>query len=276
VSNRFQISGTVYLTGAGPGAANLLTLRAVELLGVADLVLHDDLVSSEVLALIPPRTAVHNVGKRCGEKRVTQEEINRRMIAAARSGQTVVRLKGGDPLIFGRTQDEIRALREENIPFEIVPGITAATAAAAEAKIPLTERKVASRLVFLSNHAGTEKMHRDWHKPVASDATLVFYMPGGDFSELTAELGARGFGADTPCLLISNASRPGQRIVRTVIGELNGAPTLAAPSVLIVGGAVAEARGCEELRLTGESHDLTAETEQILLLDRDDERVHAG
>ena len=138
--NQFTLPGKVYLVGAGPGSAGLLTLRALEVLKMADVVLHDDLVSDDVLALIPAQISVHSVGKRCGMKRHSQEEINRRMIAAARSGQAVVRLKGGDPLVFGRTQEEIAALRDANIAFEIVPGITAATAAAASAQIPLTER----------------------------------------------------------------------------------------------------------------------------------------
>jgi uroporphyrin-III C-methyltransferase len=239
---RYALPGKVYLVGAGPGSAKLLTLQALEALQEADLVLHDDLVSDDVLARIPARTAVLSVGKRCAQKKASQEEIHRRMIGAARSGKTVVRLKGGDPLIFGRTKDEILALRQAGIAFEIIPGITAASAAAAEAQIPLTERSSAEKLVFVSNHPSKEKVRRDWHTSVTQDATLVFYMPGSDFAALTAELAARGLGERTPCLLVSNAARPDQKMIRTVLGELGSVPRVAAPSLLIVGSAVAEAR----------------------------------
>ena len=135
------LPGTVYLTGAGPGSARLLTVRAVEVLKSADVVFHDDLVTDEILSLIPPHVRLHNVGKRCGPKMISQQEIQEKIVRAARSGQTVVRLKGGDPLVFGRAQEEIGALREHGIPFEIVPGVTAACAAAAVAQISLTGRR---------------------------------------------------------------------------------------------------------------------------------------
>ncbi len=240
---RYSLPGKVYLAGAGPGSAKLLTLRALEVLREADLVLHDDLVSADVLACVPARTAVQSVGKRCGQKKTTQDEINRRMLRAARNGQIVVRLKGGDPLIFGRTHEEIIALREAGIDFEIIPGITAAAAAAAEAQIPLTERSAASKLVLVSNHPSTDKMQRDWHTSVTRDATMVFYMPGSDFTSLIAELAASGLGERTPCLLVSNAARPEHKMVRTTLGALESAPVATAPSLLIVGSAVAGARG---------------------------------
>lgn len=242
---RYTLPGKVYLTGAGPGSAKLLTVRALELLRAADVVLHDDLVSTEVLAMVTPRAAVQNVGKRCGVKKVTQDEIHRRMIAAARNGQTVVRLKGGDPLIFGRTQEEITALREAGIEFEIVPGITAATAAAAAAQIPLTDRKSGSKVVFVSNHPSSEKINRDWHKSLASDTTLVFYMPGGDLGTLTTELAENGLSEETPCLVVSHAARPDQRLIRTTVRGLTTVPKVPAPSLLIIGAAVAEARADE-------------------------------
>lgn len=272
MASQFTISGTVYLAGAGPGAASLLTLRAAEVLREADLVLHDDLVSEAVLQIVPAHTAVFNVGKRCGTKKVTQEEINQRMVSAARNGLTVVRLKSGDPLVFGRTQEEILALREAGVPFEIVPGITAATAAAAAAQIPLTERSSASKLVFVSNHPGTEKVKRNWHESVARDATLVFYMPGGSFAELRNELTERGVSENLPCLLVSNVSREDQRMIRTVVRELEGAPVLAAPSLLIVGEAVAGATGCEEYRA---KDDAPLNVEEILLLDTESARITA-
>ncbi len=257
---RYSLPGKVYLAGAGPGSANLLTLRALDVLREADLVLHDGLVSAEVLACIPARAAVQNVGKRCGQKKTTQDEINHRMIKAARGGQTVVRLKGGDPLIFGRTHEEISALRQAGIDFEIIPGITAAAAAAAEAQIPLTERNAASKLVLVTNHPSTDKIQRDWHASVTRDATMVFYMPGNNFASLIAELAVSGLGVGTPCLLVSNASLPGQRMVRTTLGALESAPVASAPSLLIVGSAVAGARAEEWLSPT-DSAEVTAKPE---------------
>jgi|SRR5215469_9186748 len=264
----YTMPGKVFLVGAGPGSAKLLTLQALELLQGVDLVLHDDLVSDEVLARISPRVAVHNVGKRCGQKKVSQEEINRRMILAAKAGLFVARLKSGDPLIFGRTQEEIQALVEAGIPFEIVPGITAVSAAAAEAQIPLTERRTASKLVLMSNHPGTEKTQRTWHQSVASDATLVFYMPGSDFTELYAELRECGIGEDTPCLLISRVSCVDQTMVKTVVRALLTAPPVAAPSLLIIGEAASQARGCEEVPLA-------AAVTEILFLDPERENISA-
>jgi uroporphyrin-III C-methyltransferase len=245
MEKRYTLPGKVYLTGAGPGSAKLLTLRALEALWTADIVLHDDLVSEEVLAQVPAHVGVFNVGKRCGAKKVTQNEINQRMIAAARNGQTVVRLKGGDPLIFARTRDEIEGLREAGIEFEIIPGITAATAAAAMAQIPLTDRRKASKLVLLTNHHTPDKEARDWHTSLTADATLVFYMPGGDFEGLRSALVENGLSEDTTCLLVSQATRPGQKVIRTTVGDLMKAPAVAAPSLLIVAAAAANARADE-------------------------------
>ena len=270
----YTMPGKVYLVGAGPGSAKLLTLQALELLQTVDVVLHDDLVSDEVLARVSPRVAVHNVGKRCGEKKVTQEEINRRMILTARAGLCVVRLKSGDPLIFGRTQEEIQALREAGIPFEIVPGITAASAAAAQAQIPLTERRTASKLIFVSNHPGTEKMRRTWHESVTKDATLAFYMPGSEFSALLEELRTRRVSEDTPCLLVSRVSHENQKMLKTTVRHLPNITQAAAPalSLLIIGEAVAEAQGCEELQTVVTEK---GRREEILLLDADREQIPA-
>jgi len=277
MAQRYSLPGKVYLTGSGPGSAKLLTLQALELLRVADVVLHDDLVSTEVLAMIPARAAVYNVGKRCGVKKTTQDEINRRMIAAARNGQTVVRLKGGDPLIFGRTREEIAALREAGIEFEIVPGITAATAAAAAAQIPLTDRQSASKVVFVSNHPSPEKSNRDWHRSIASDTTLVFYMPGRDLGTLTNELAESGLGEDTPCLVVSQAARHEQKLLKTTIRGLTTAPRLAAPSLLIVGAAAAEARA-DEWFLPGSSEEkeTAREFEEITLDLAESNKTAAG
>ena len=152
-----KMKGNVYLVGAGPGDPELLTLKALRLLQTAQAVLHDDLVAPEILKLIPPSAQVHNVGKRCGKKKILQEEINYLMAALAQSGLRVVRLKSGDPLIFGRAGEEIEFLRRANIPFEIVPGVTSAMGAAAVAQIPLTHRRASDALVLITAHRAAEK-----------------------------------------------------------------------------------------------------------------------
>src|SRR5579864_5899584 len=240
MATKFGLPGKVYLIGAGPGSADLLTVRAATLLHHAEVVLHDDLVSPEVMQLIPASSMVQNVGKRCGKKGITQEQINERLVEFARQGRVVVRLKGGDPLIFGRAQEEIHALRDAGIDFEIVPGVTAAFAAAAAAKIPLTERRSASKLLFVSNHQCDQKVLRNWRANVVSDTTLVFYMPGQNFTELVDELRGGGLEAETPCLIVSNASRPEQEFVRTTLDKLADASFAPAPSLLIIGSMVSE------------------------------------
>src|SRR5271170_7605968 len=172
------MTGKVYLVGAGPGDPELLTLKALRLLQTAEAVLHADLVAHEILELIPSTAQIHNVVKRCGKKKILQGEINCLMVALAASGLRVVRLKGGDPLIFGRAGEEIEALRENNIPFEIVPGVTSAMGAAAAAQIPLTHRRTSDALVLITAHRASEKDTLDWSKFVRSGATLVIYMPG--------------------------------------------------------------------------------------------------
>ena len=156
-----SMKGKVYLVGAGPGDPELLTVKALRVLQTADAVLHDDLVAPEILKLIPPTAQVHNVGKRCGKKKILQEEINYLMVALAETGLRVVRLKSGDPLIFGRAGEEIESLRRANIPFEIVPGVTSALGAAAAAQIPLTHRRASSALVFLTAHQAPGQRSRE-------------------------------------------------------------------------------------------------------------------
>ena len=230
--------GHVWLAGAGPGDPELLTLKALRVLRFADAVLHDDLVSPEILGLIPPTSQVLNVGKRCGEKKITQEEINFLMVALAESGLRVVRLKGGDPLIFGRAGEEIEALRRASIPYEVVPGVTSALGAAATEHIPLTHRRVSSALVFLTAHQAQGSEAADWNKLAGSGATLVIYMPGQDYAAVAAKLRAAGVKGSTPCAVISRATTPEQRSHRTTIAELEHAPRLAAPSLLVVGDVV--------------------------------------
>jgi uroporphyrin-III C-methyltransferase len=237
------LKGKVYLVGAGPGDPELLTLKALRLLQSADVVLHDDLVAPEILQLIPSTAQIHNVGKRCGRKKILQGEINDLMVALAASGLRVVRLKGGDPLIFGRAGEEIETLRRNNILFEIVPGVTSAMGAAAAAQIPLTHRRASSALVLITAHKAAgkdaaEKNASDWSKFVASGATLVIYMPGQNYSDIAKRLTAAGLAGETPCAVISRATTRHQRTHRTTVLDLHRTPQLAAPTLVVVGEVV--------------------------------------
>ena len=235
------MKGKAYLVGAGPGDPELLTLKALRLLQSAEAVLHDDLVAPEILQLIPSSAQIHNVGKRCGKKRILQGEINYLMVALAASGLRVVRLKGGDPLIFGRAGEEIETLRRHNIPFEIVPGVTSAMGAAAAAQIPLTHRRASSALVLITAHRASENdaVEKDaWSKLVASGATLVIYMPGQNYSDIAQRLRTAGLAGETPCAVISRATTKYQRTHRTTVLDLHRSPQLAAPTLLVVGEVV--------------------------------------
>jgi uroporphyrin-III C-methyltransferase len=237
------MTGKVYLVGAGPGDPELLTIKALRLLQSCEAVLHDDLVSPEILKLVSPTAQIHKVGKRCGKKRILQGEINCLMVALAASGLRVVRLKGGDPLIFGRAGEEIEFLRRSNIPFEIVPGVTSAFGAAATAQIPLTHRRASDALVLVTAHRGpgndvAEKDGSDWSKLVTSGATLVIYMPGQDYAEIARRLLAAGLAGKTPCAIISRATGKDQRTHRTTVFDLDRAPQLVSPTLLVVGEVV--------------------------------------
>ena len=227
--------GTVYLVGAGPGDPDLLTVKAARLLASCDVVLHDDLVPPAVLGAANPRAWILNVGKRCGMKRVTQEEINFLMIDQARKGQRVVRLKIGDPLVFGRAAEEMDALRLAGIPCEVVPGITAAFAAAAAIQCSLTDRRSASSIVFSTGH------HADSHPRTHDDATRVVYMPGRDFSSLAAEWRSEGLPEDLPVIVVSRAAQPDQHARRTTLRELATVEPGPAPIVILAGAALANA-----------------------------------
>jgi uroporphyrin-III C-methyltransferase len=232
------MNGKVYLVGAGPGDPELLTVKALRLLRSADAVLYDDLVAPEILKLIPPTTQMQNVGKRCGSKAMRQEEINFLLVTLAASGLQVVRLKSGDPLIFGRAGEEIEALRRSNIEYEIVPGVTSALGAAAAAGIPLTHRRLSSTLVLTAGHRAPGNSDSEWQSFAATESTLVIYMPGHDYAGTAAKLTTAGFAEETPCAIISRATTPQQRLHRTTISDLHRAPRLAAPTLLVVGEVV--------------------------------------
>jgi uroporphyrin-III C-methyltransferase len=226
--------GKVYLVGAGPGDPDLLTVKAVRTLGLADLVLHDALVSPEILAVIPDQAQVINVGKRCGRRTITQEEINDLLVRFASTGKVVVRLKSGDPSIFGRAGEELDALRAAGIEVEVIPGITASLAAAAAIGVSLTDRRKADQLLFISAHRGIGKPNSDWQPLVTSRTTVVVYMPG-EYRGVVENLSWTGLGESTPCAIVSKVSTPDEQWYQTTLGSLNNAPVMASPCVLIVG-----------------------------------------
>jgi uroporphyrin-III C-methyltransferase len=232
--NKPIMKGKVYLMGAGPGDPDLLTVQAVRILRSAEVVLHDHLVAPAILDLIPAWTQVRNVGKRCGSAGISQEQIHSLLISAAREGHQVVRLKGGDPLLFGRVGEEMEALSRAGIDFEVVPGVTSAMGAAAAAKIPLTDRRFASKLVFMSNHSAGQT-NTNWEDVTSPDATHVVYMPGPNYAEIGAKLSAGGLDGRTPCLIVTHATQPEQQIRRTTLRELALELSLPAPALLIVG-----------------------------------------
>ena len=258
------MSGKVYLVGAGPGDPELLTVKALRLLRTADVVLYDDLVAPQILELVPRGAAIKNVGKRCGHKAIRQEEINFLMVTMASSGQQVVRLKSGDPLIFGRAGEEIEALRRAGIEYEIVPGVTSALGAAAAAGIPLTHRQASSTLVLTTGNRAPGSENADWSQFAASQATLVVYMPGQNYDETASKLSSAGFAGDTPCAIISRATTPEQRTYRTTVAELHDAPKLGSPTLLVVGEVVkfAAQNAVEELG-TGLSQPLFSSAESL-------------
>jgi uroporphyrin-III C-methyltransferase len=231
----------VYLVGAGPGDPELLTVKALRLIESAEVILHDDLVPSAILNLAPPSATVVNVGKRCGTKTITQEEINALMIEHAQAGRSVVRLKSGDPLLFGRAAEEIAALEAAGVPYEIAPGVSAAFAAAAALGRSLTDREWASNVIFSTGHHA--QSHNHAALPALEDATRVVYMPGRDLALLADEWMAEGLPADLPCAVVSRAAQVDQTVACTTLGELGKLETAAAPSLLLAGWAVRELSG---------------------------------
>ncbi|HEY6337524.1 MAG TPA: uroporphyrinogen-III C-methyltransferase [Candidatus Sulfotelmatobacter sp.] len=241
-----QAKGKVYFVGAGPGDPDLLTVKAVRTLGLADVVLHDALVSCEVLARVPPRARILNVGKRCGPKRISQKDINGLLMGFASDGNVVVRLKSGDPLIFGRAGEELDVLREAAIEVEVVPGVTAALAAAATLQVSLTDRRTAEQVLVISAHRGYGKGDSDWYRMVTNRTTVVVYMPG-EYASVADDLRRAGLGGSTPCAIVSKVSNSGEQWYHTTLGLLDRAPILPAPCVLIV-GKTAASRASHQLR----------------------------
>jgi len=199
------VSGTVFLVGAGPGAADLLTLRAARLLERADIVFHDALVPQEILSLVPTKNRVE-VGKRSGRLSTAQAFINKRLADAARKHEVVVRLKGGDPMLFGRAHEEIAYLKARHIRVEVVPGVTAALAAAAESGVSLTRRGVSRSVVFVTPRAAAGERPNDWVKAVLAADTAAIYMGAGQAVEISRALIAAGKSPATPVAVVENTS----------------------------------------------------------------------
>jgi len=188
--------------------------------------------------MAPPQAEIVNVGKRCGPKHITQEEINELMVEHAQAGRSVVRLKSGDPMLFGRAAEEMDALRAAEVEYEVVPGVSAAFAAAAAIGCSLTDRSCASSVILSTGHHA--RSHNYAALPALEDATRVVYMPGRDLTLLAEEWMAEGLPADLPCALVSRAAQPDEQVVYTTLGELSEATAPAAPSLLIAGWAVRE------------------------------------
>ena len=230
------MTGRVYLVGAGPGAPDLLTVRAARVLETADIVFYDALVHPDTLALAI-RAEKFAVGKRCGKHSTAQRFINKRLIDAAHRYANVVRLKGGDPMIFGRSQEEIDALESAGIAVEVVPGVTAALAAAAQLRISLTRRGVSRSLTIATPRIGTNEIAGDWAKALAGADAAAIYMGAAQAGKVTADLLARGYSPDTPVALCESVSLPQFRTLRGTLADL---PALAArlgegPALIFVG-----------------------------------------
>jgi uroporphyrin-III C-methyltransferase len=235
------VKGLVWLVGAGPGAADLITLRGLRALEGADAVVYDELANHDLLAHCGAACELHPVGKRAGRHNATQGEINALLISLALAGKKVVRLKGGDPLVFGRAGEEIEALRAAGLAFEIVPGVTAATASAASLGLPLTHRDFSSAVVFVTGHqcaANTGGL--DWHALTKLRATLCFYIGVRRLPEIAHNLLHHGMGAEMPLALISEATLPTQKITITTLGaaEKMSPDEIVQPALVVIGEVV--------------------------------------
>ncbi|MDB5483190.1 MAG: sirohem synthase [Caulobacteraceae bacterium] len=236
-----RAAGAVWLVGAGPGDPDLLTVRALKAIQAADVIVHDGLVSPAILGLAPARARLINVAKRRSRHSYPQEEINRMLAAFALEGLAVVRLKGGDPFIFGRGGEEMEACRGAGVDCHVVPGVTAALAAGAGAGAPLTHRGAAQAVTFVTGHAKAgEAPDLDWPALARANQTVVVYMGLANAAAIGARLVAAGRAPATPALIVENASLDSERRVVTTLGALGEAAAgLSGPAILIVGEAMA-------------------------------------
>ncbi|OYX30591.1 MAG: uroporphyrinogen-III C-methyltransferase [Caulobacterales bacterium 32-69-10] len=247
--------GKVWLAGAGPGDPELLTLKCARVLAAADVVVHDRLVPEAVLAMARPGARLIHVGKRKSHHSVPQEGINDLLVALAGQGFQVVRLKGGDPFLFGRGGEELLACRAAGIDCEVIPGVTAALAASASAGAPLTHRGLAQAVTFVTGHAAPKPGEQwgepelDWSMLATANHTVVVYMGLSTAPSIAASLIAAGRQASTPVLVVEHASRPEERrVLTTLAGLAEAAAGLAGPAILLIGevAALADAQGVVE------------------------------
>jgi uroporphyrin-III C-methyltransferase/precorrin-2 dehydrogenase/sirohydrochlorin ferrochelatase/uroporphyrin-III C-methyltransferase len=242
----------VFLVGAGPGDPELLTLKAARLLNTADVVLYDSLVDPRIVALAGPAARLIDVGKRCGRHSASQAQICRLLVEEALGGHNVVRLKGGDPMVFGRATEEMDALRAHSVSFEVVPGVTAATAAAAALQLSLTRRGVARSLHFLTGHGAEGGLPaHDFVSLTKSGGTLVVYMGGETLPGLAAHFIEAGMPPDMPAILIENASLATQRSLPATIATLPRLHTEHAatgPVLILIGEALHDANEVAAMR----------------------------
>ncbi len=229
--------GRVWLVGAGPGAADLLTVRAARLLATADVVLHDALVTPQILTLCPQALLI-SVGKRSGQRSTAQALINQQIIECAYRFDHVIRLKGGDPMLFGRADEELVALEAAQVPYEIVPGITTAFAAAASIRQPLTKRGVARNVAFFTSTTAPGEPDQ---AALPGCDTLVQYMGGQEAIATAKRLLDRGKAAQTPVVAIENVSRADERVMRMTLADMvNGIPDCSGPVLVMIGEALRE------------------------------------
>lgn len=229
----------VYLVGAGPGDPDLLTCKARRLIVEADIIVYDRLVSEEILALVPAGTARFDVGKRPGHHPVGQSDINSLLVALARNSRCIVRLKGGDPLLFGRGSEEVEALSAAGVACEVVPGVTSASACAAAVGVPLTHRGLATGVRFITGHCREDAdLDFDWRGLADSNTTLVVYMGLANIERIAHSVMAHGLDSATPAVAICNGTTPRQRHVRATLGTVASAARRAGfegPVLFIVG-----------------------------------------
>ena len=233
--------GTVYLVGAGPGDPDLLTVKAARLIAAAEVVVYDRLVSPEILALVPASAQRYYAGKRAAEHTLTQPEINRLLVELASRHASVLRLKGGDPFVFGRGGEELETLVEARVPFEVVPGITAGVGCAAYAGIPLTHRDYASSALFVTGQLKHGKLDLDWPSLAHARRTLVFYMGILALDRISQQLIAHGLPATTPCAVIRHGTTPRQDVIEAALADLVASCAALPPretGLLIVGEVV--------------------------------------
>jgi uroporphyrin-III C-methyltransferase len=233
--------GWVYLVGAGPGDPELLTLRAARLLLEADVLVYDNLVSKEVLDCVPPETERVYVGKKASNHALPQEGINALLVELAQQGKRVVRLKGGDPFIFGRGGEEVEELVKAGVPFEVIPGITAAAGIGAYAGIPLTHRDFAQSCIFVTGHLKDGSVDLDWNMLARPKQTVVFYMGITQLATICAELVAHGLSATTPAAVVRRGTTRDQRVVTSDLANLAAdvkAAGITPPALTIVGDVV--------------------------------------